>query len=63
MAVFISLLVVCNQGYYRDNGTCIECEHDTYKNVTGDDHSLCVACPYNTTSGPGSAFCGKSLFK
>ena len=56
------LFTVCDEGYYRENGTCGPCESNTFKNVTGDDGRLCAACPYNTTSGPGSAFCGKNTF-
>ena len=56
------MVTVCDEGYYRENGTCNPCAINTFKNVTGDDGRRCTACPYNTTSGPGSASCGEVTF-
>lgn len=41
---------VCDKGYYSNAGTCQPCGTNTYKNVIGDDQSLCSFCPSNSTT-------------
>lgn len=52
-----AIVCTCAEGYYMnaDNTACVACPVDTYKNVEGNEVSLCVACPYGSTTSSATA--------